>query len=229
MTEVCIGYTFNLPPIKQIIDNSIKDTLNIFTSFLELGKKYKLQRDRNFFRVFIQKIEDILPTKTKDAIIKDILVKLPDRQWLISDYDQIMQIFIKRITNKKIEGIDSLIGSTFKNRREVKRFATLFFNEIVISTKQNQEFWQNLILEEEDTDKMHIYNEISLSLRDMGAISEKYSNILNQKSMDVMKCMILQSLRITKTLYYLQNQKNESAISNSKFLRSERFEMKHNA
>ena len=230
MVEICIGYTLNLPPLGKIIDQSIKDTLNIFTSILALGKKYKFERERNYFHIFIQKIEEILPKKTKHAIIKDILVKLPDRQWLLSDYDDIMEIFLKRITNKKIKGIDSLIKSTFTTPQEIKRFVNLFFNEIVVSTKQNHELWQNLILEEEDTNKMHVYNEISLSLKEIGDISHIYSGrIFDLKTMQIMKYIILQSLRITKTLYLLQNNKEDLAIINSRFLRSERFEMRQNA
>ena len=229
MTEVCIGYTLDLPPLRQIIDQSIKDTLNIFTSLLELGQKYKLERERNYFRIFVQKIEEILPKKTKKAIIKDILVKLPDRQWLISDYDKIMEVFLRRVTDKKIKDIDSLIKSTFTRPQEIKRFVNLFFNEIVVSTKQNHEFWQNLILEEEDTKKMHIYNEISLSLKEMGDVSYVYSKKFDLKAMGIMKYMILHSLRITKTLCLLQNNKVDLAITNSRFLRSERFEMRQNA
>ena len=77
---------------------------------------------------------------------------------------------------------------------------------------------------------MHVYNEISLSLKEIGDISHIYSGrIFDLKTMQIMKYIILQSLRITKTLYLLQNNKEDLAIINSRFLRSERFEMRQNA
>jgi len=230
MTEVCEGYSLYLPSLNQIIDKSVKDTLNIFTSLLELGKRYKLDRERNYFRIFIQRMEEILPKKVKQDVIGDIITKLPERQWLISDYDEIMEVFIKRITSEKIKDMDSLFKSTFKTQQETIKFVRLFFDEVVVSTKQNHEFWQNLILEEEDTEKMHIFNEISLSLKEMGDISKMCSRKrFDLRMMEVMKYLILQSLRITRTLHLLRLNKLDEAISDSRFLRSERLEMIQNA
>jgi len=229
MSEICMGYTLQLPNLNQIIDATIKDTLNIFTSILELGKKYKESHDRNIFRVFINRIEEILPKKTKDAIIKDILTKLPERQWLISDYDKIMKIFLERIADKEVKDMETLIRNTFTSEDQIKKFILLFFNEIVVRSKKNQEYWRDLILNEEDPERMHIYNEISLSLKEMSEISYKHSKRFNKRSLEMMRYMILHSLRISRILLLLQSNKGDLALRNSKYLRSERFDMKHNA
>ena len=171
-----------------------------------------------------------MPKKTKEAIVKDIIKNLPKRQWLVSDFDLIINIFMKKVTKNQIETMDSLIETKFKTRREARRFLNLFFNEVIVTSKQNHEYWQNLILEEEDDKKMHIYNEISLSLKEMEKIAYSHTRKYQEKkTRKIIKYMILQFLRVTKILYLLQNNKTTTAIKNAKFLRAERFEMKQDA
>jgi len=232
MTNVYAPYDLQLPPLNQLIDKTIKDTVNIFSSLFELGRKYrstKLEKQRNIYVEFVERFQKILPKKTEEAIIKDIIFKLPKRQWLISDYDIIMEVFVNKLSDKKIKDLESLFTSTFNKPEEIPRFITLFFNEVSVKCKQDHEFWQDMILEESDTAKMHIYNEISLSLKEIIRASSKYSGKFYKKSLAIVGHIVLQSLRITQILALLKRGKLKDAKINSKYLRAERFEMKQNA